>query len=72
MELKVGAKIKERPSESVGLAGGGLGAAVSELLHLSASQTRLILILVGALPAVVTYLVTHGGIRGTLGKLWHG
>jgi hypothetical protein len=63
-------KAKARPAESVaGISGiGGLIAAIVSDNELAAVLSAV----VGFLPAVVTYLVAHGGIRGLLRSLWSG
>jgi Na+(H+)/acetate symporter ActP len=63
-------RAKARPAESV--AGvGGLGGLIAALV--ADNQLAAILsAVVGFLPAVVTYLVAHGGIRGVLRTLWGG
>ena len=69
--MKVGAKIKERPAETGGLVGTSLVGALLAF-GVDPKIAALVGMVAGAVPAVVTYLVTHGGVSGVLGKLWHG
>lgn len=62
---------KTRPAETTGgifgaatLIAAALGASIEVVAAVGAAA--------GLLPAVVTYLVTHGGIRGVLRSIWRG
>lgn len=58
-----------RPAETVGAAAGtgGIIAALAAHNWLAAGLAA-----VGYLPAVVTLLVTHGGVSGVLRDIWKG
>lgn len=60
-----------RPAETTTLAAGGLSGTIAAA---TGAQPALALALwaVGALPHVVTFLVDHGGLRGTARALWRG
>lgn len=61
--------IKARPAETAGAAvgTGGIIAALAEHNWLAFG-----LACAGYLPAVVTFLVTHGGVRGVARLVWKG
>lgn len=61
--------MKSRPAETAGaIAGtGAIGAAIVAGNWLAVGVGA-----IGYVPAVVTFLVTHGGIRGVLKTIWGG
>lgn len=60
-----------RPAETTGgLA--GLATAVAALLGASVETVAIVGTVAGLLPAAVTLLVAHGGVRGVLRGLWAG
>lgn len=67
--MNLSALVKSRPAETTGA---GLGVATV----ITAIATHDVVTLAAAAaafaPAVVTYLATHGGIRGVIAALWHG
>ncbi|WP_210492278.1 hypothetical protein [Patulibacter sp. SYSU D01012] len=60
-----------RPAETSGV-GGGVATILAYVLGASPEVIAALGVIAGALPAVVTWLVAHGGIRGTLRALWRG
>jgi hypothetical protein len=60
-----------RPAET---AGAGAGGTVAILLAVGLSRPIAIAAAAaaGIVPATVTWLVTHGGLRGALRNLWRG
>jgi hypothetical protein len=60
---------KARPAETAGavVGTGGIVAALSTHNWLALGVAC-----AGYVPAAVTFLVTHGGIRGALSSLWKG
>jgi predicted lipid-binding transport protein (Tim44 family) len=62
---------RARPAEATGV-GGGLVAVVAALVGAPVEVVAVIAGIAGFLPAAVTWLVSHGGIRGTLSALWRG
>lgn len=60
---------RERPAEATAaLAGtGGIAAAIATHNWLAVG-----LACIGYLPAAVTFLVTHGGLRGVVRLVWRG
>ena len=64
-------RVRKRPAEY----GGGLAAVVVAVAYaagLSADTIAALGVAAGLVPAVVTYVVDHGGIKGTLALLWSG
>jgi hypothetical protein len=61
--------MRRRPAETVGATAGlgGLVAAVATGNGLAAAVAC-----AGLLPAAVTFVVAHGGVRGTVGLFWRG
>lgn len=61
--------MKSRPAETAGIIAGtgGLAAAIAASNWLAIGVAC-----VGYVPAAVTFLVNHGGVRGTLRLLWGG
>lgn len=63
--------VKNRPAETTG----GIAGLATAIAAIAGASTELVAIVgtaAGLLPAVVTFLVNHGGISGVLGSLWHG
>jgi hypothetical protein len=60
-----------RPAETAGV-GGGVVAVVAALIGAPVEVVAAIAGAAGLLPAVVSWLVDHGGIRGTFTALWRG
>ena len=60
---------RDRPAETATATAGAVALliAVWEGNMLAAAVS-----LVGLLPACVTFIVTHGGVRGCLARLWRG
>lgn len=64
-------RVKQNPAEY----GGGLGALVTAFMYaagFSAGWITFAGIAAGLIPAAVTYVVNHGGIKGVLTALWQG
>lgn len=61
--------VKTRPAESVGATGGLAGFVIAVAEH---NWTAACIALVGFLPAIVTFLVENGGIKGELKSIWKG
>jgi hypothetical protein len=61
----------KRPAESAGAAGGGL-VAVLIAVGIPQGIAAGAVLAAGAVPAIVTWLVSHGGVRGALRALWDG
>lgn len=61
----------KRPAEKAGAGGVGVLATAAAL---GAGRTVVLVLglVAGALPACVTYLLVHGGIRGVVRSLWRG
>lgn len=62
---------RSRPAETAG----GLGAvatAIALAVGLSTEWVGAIGITAGLVPAAVTYLVNHGGVRGVAASIWRG
>ena len=63
--------MKRRPAETTG----ALAAAATALAALAGASTELVAAIgtiAGLLPAVVTWTVANGGIRGVIQRLWSG
>lgn len=63
--------MRSRPAETTGT----LGAIATGIIALAGGSVELVAVVgiaAGALPAAVTFLVTHGGIRGVARALWRG
>jgi hypothetical protein len=60
-----------RPAEAAG-AGGGLVAVVAAALGAGPTLVAVLAGVAGVLPGAVTFVVSHGGLKGTLALLWHG
>lgn len=61
--------MKARPAETAGAAAGTVGLAAGIATH---DWLAVGVACIGYVPAIVTWLVNHGGIRGALGALWRG
>jgi len=61
----------KRPAEHAA-AGGGLVAVLVASLGASASTVAAVAAVAGAFPHLVTYVLTHGGIKGVASSLWRG
>lgn len=61
----------KRPAEAVGSLAAAATAAAA-LLGADATVVAVVGTSAGVLPAVVTYLVSHGGARGVMRALWRG
>lgn len=62
----------KRPAESAGVAG-AIAALIARITGVSDPDTiTYIAVGVGIVPALVTFVVVHGGLRGVLGLVWHG
>ena len=60
---------KARPAETAGAAAGTGGIIAALAAH---NWLAVGLAAVGYLPAVVTFVVTHGGVSGLLRSVWKG
>jgi hypothetical protein len=60
---------KARPAETAGAVAGTGGILAALTAH---NSLALAVACVGYIPAAVTFLVTHGGVRGVLSSLWKG
>lgn len=60
-----------RPAETTGV-GGGVVAVVAALLGWPVETVAAIAALAGVAPAVVTWIVARGGVRGVARLLWRG
>lgn len=63
--------MRSRPAETTG----GLGALATAIAVALGASTAVVAaagIAAGLLPAAVTLLVVHGGVRGVLRALWRG
>lgn len=63
--------MSRRPAETTA-AGGGAIAVIAAALGADAQQVAAIAAVGGLLPAAVTWLVEHGGIRGLARRVWGG
>lgn len=63
--------VKTRPAETTGTFA-GLATALAALLGADTTTVAVVGTAAGLLPAAVTLLVTHGGLRGVLRALWAG
>jgi hypothetical protein len=61
-----------RPAEAAGAGAGGLAAILIATLGLSAGAAAAVAAVAGIVPAAVTWLVHHGGLRGAIRSLWRG
>lgn len=62
---------RTRPAEAVA-GGGGLIVVIAALIGAPVEVVAAIAGIAGALPAIVTWLVNHGGIRGVFRAIWTG
>lgn len=62
---------RKRPAETTAV-GGGIVAVLAASLGADAGTVGAIAAISGVLPSLVTFLVTHGGIRGVCRILWSG
>lgn len=63
---------RSRPAEAIGVTA-GVGVVVGRLLGVEDPDVLAGLALaVGAVPGLVTYVVSNGGLRGVLGAVWRG
>jgi hypothetical protein len=58
--------LRRRPAESVAAGGGLAGLAVALT---AGDRVTVIVALIGFVPAVVSFVVAHGGVRGLLHQL---
>jgi hypothetical protein len=58
--------LRRRPAESVAAGGGLAGLAVALT---AGDRVTVIVALIGFVPAVVSFVVENGGVRGLVGKL---
>jgi energy-converting hydrogenase Eha subunit A len=63
--------MRRRPAETTGAAG-GLVAVVAALVGLPVEVVAALAAVAGALPAVVTWVVERGGVRGVARLVWRG
>lgn len=61
----------KRPAETT-TAGGAVALLAALVLGLPAETAAAVGVALGFVPAVVTFIVNHGGIRGLARKLWQG
>ena len=66
------ATVKAHPSATTNVTGNALAIAAAGFFGWTAEQLSMAVGAITALGVFFSYCVTHGGIKGVIGRLWHG